>query len=202
MLIHDLAGAVAVLNGRLAEALGFTVKGQQRVGNHRVLAETADDGVEFIVHFADMLRVLPGEVEFLQIHHMRQLLQSLRRHVFGGVVGGKSLDPQADVQQIIEIVQRNAEHAGTLAGVLDETLLRETAQRLSNGCAADAELLDELQLRQYLPAGIDAEDDVIFQLRKHAVCKGGGLILCHSGASFQSRPKRPPESSSSLASSS
>ena len=67
-------------------------------------------------------------------------------HVLRGVVGSQPLDALADVHDVLQIFLGDAHHPRAFAGVLNKPLLFQTAQRLPDGGAADAQLIDQLQL--------------------------------------------------------
>ena len=143
-------------------------------------AHVADDVVELVVHLAQVLGVALFKVKFLQVQNVPQACKPLGRDVFRRVVGCEPLDPAADVHDVHQILGRDAEHDGALAGVGDEVLLLEAAQRLADGRAADVELLDELQLREHLAARVHALNDIGFQPLKHLIGQRNGTEIFHS----------------------
>ena len=110
---------------------------------------------------------------------MGQLGKPLGSHVLRCVVGGKPLDALADVHDVLQIFLGDAHHPGAFSGVLNEPLLFQTAQRLPDGGAADAQLIDQLQFRQYLAPGVDALNDVVLQLLEHLIRQRRGFELIH-----------------------
>ena len=145
--------------------------------------------MKLVVHLAQVLGVALFKVKLLQIQNVLQARKAVGRSVFRRVVRREPLDLAADVHDVHQILGRDAEHDGALAGVGDEVLLLEAAQRLADGCAADVELLDEPQLREHLAARVNALYDVGFQPLKHLIGQRNGTEIFHAAP-----PVRPARS--------
>ena len=135
--------------------------------------------MELFVHLPQLLGVPLIIVEVLKVDNVGQLGKPLGGHVLRGVVGGKPLDALADVHDVLQIFLGDAHHPGAFSGVLNEPLLFQAAQRVPDGGAADAQLVNQLQLRQNLSPGIDALNDVILQLLEDLIGQRRGFELIH-----------------------
>ena len=161
----------------------------ERVTDDGVAAHVADDVVELVVHLTQVLSVALFKVKLLQVHDVAQAREALGRSVFRRVVGREPLDLAADIHDVHQILGRDAEHDGAFAGVGDEVLLLEAAQRLADGRAADVELLDEPELREHLAARVHTLNDIGFQPLKHLIGQRNGTEIFHAAP-----PVRPARS--------
>ena len=147
-------------------------------------------------------RILPGEVELLQIHNVGHLLDTLGGDILGGIVGSHPLHPLPDGHDVQQVGLRDAQHHTALSGAFNEPLLLQPPQSLPDGGAADPQLLRQTQLRENLSSGVDSLNDIILQAFKNLIRQRCGFKLIHSLSPYYGLRKRPGASCSSFSSSS
>lgn len=126
VFLYDGLCPILVVDRCLAVALRLPVQRKQRIRDHRTTAQFADQLVKLIVHLPDVFRIALREIELLQVEHVLQLLEPLRCHHFRGIIGGQAFDPEPNVEDVGQVVQRNAEHHGSFSSVINQPLLAPT----------------------------------------------------------------------------
>ena len=161
--------------GIAAVALGFPVQGAQGVHEHGAAADFVDALVELVVDLPEMIVVSFFKIEVLQFAELPQTLGIGLGAVFGGVEGGQALAAQADVHDVLQVLQRDAQHHAALAGIPDQPLLLQAAQGLPDGGAAHVQLLHQLQFGEHLPPGVHPGDNIGLQLLKYLIRQRDGF---------------------------
>ena len=179
VLLQHERGTSRVVERLVARHLEKIMEVAHHGAQGTVLARPADDVVKPGVKLQNLVDVVLVDVKLREIDRLLQVGELLGRDALRRKPRRQPVKRQLDGVDVVDILLADAQHNGPLVGdAFHKPFQLELAQRLAQGCAADAKLLAQILFGQIGAGRILPVQDILLKRLKHTIAQ---VELCISG---------------------